>query len=90
MATLKVDRKTIGRDVLAGLTAAIAAIPDGMVSAVLAGVNPIYGLYNLMVGTPVAPLFTSSVSMAVINTSAISSLASCPTLPATRRRGPTR
>ena len=71
MATLKIDRKTIGRDVLAGLTAAIAAIPDGMASAVLAGVNPIYGLYNLMVGTPVAALFTSSVYMAVINTSAM-------------------
>jgi SulP family sulfate permease len=71
MNTLKVDRNTIGSDVLAGLTAAIAAIPDGMASAVLAGVNPIYGLYNLMVGTPVAALFTSSVHMAVINTSAM-------------------
>lgn len=71
MGTLKADRRIIGRDVLAGLTAAIAAIPDGMASAVLAGVNPIYGLYNLMVGTPVAALFTSSVYMAVINTSAM-------------------
>ena len=71
MRTLKIDRKTIGRDVLSGLTAAIAAIPDGKASAVLAGVNPIYGLYNLMVGTPVAALFTSSVYMAVINTSAM-------------------
>ena len=68
---LKPSSKTIGRDVLAGLIAAIAAIPDGMASAVLAGVNPVYGLYNLMVGTPVAALFTSSVYMAVINTSAM-------------------
>ncbi len=42
-----------------------------MASATLAGVNPVYGLYNLMVGTPVAALFTSSVYMAVINTSAM-------------------
>lgn len=68
---LKPNPKTIGRDIIAGLIAAIAAIPDGMASAVLAGVNPVLGLYNLMVGTPVAALFTSSMYMAVINTSAM-------------------
>ena len=68
---LKINRKTIGRDTLAGLTAAVAAIPDGMASAVLAGVNPVYGLYNLIIGTPVAALTTSSIYMAVINTSAM-------------------
>ena len=66
-ANLGINRKTIGRDTLAGLTAAIAAIPDGMASAVLAGVNPVYGLYNLITGTPVAALTTSSAYMAVIN-----------------------
>ena len=63
---LKINRKTIGRDTLAGLTAAVAAIPDGMASAVLAGVNPVYGLYNLIIGTPAATLTTSSIYMAVI------------------------
>lgn len=71
MNALKINPKTIGRDVLAGLIAAIAAIPDGMASATLAGVNPVFGLYNLMLGTPVAAIFTSSVYMAVINTSAM-------------------
>ncbi|UCC52875.1 MAG: SulP family inorganic anion transporter, partial [Anaerolineaceae bacterium] len=71
ISTLKINRHTVGKDILAGLTAAIAAIPDGMASATLAGVNPVYGLYNLMVGTPVAALFTSSVYMAVINASAM-------------------
>ena len=71
LISLKIHRSTIGRDLLAGATAAIAAIPDGMASAVLAGVNPVYGLYNLMIGTPVAAIFTSSVYMAVINTSAM-------------------
>ena len=71
MSSIKINFSTIGKDALAGLTAAIAAIPDGMATAILAGVNPVYGLYNLMVGTPVAALFTSSVYMAVINTSAM-------------------
>ena len=71
MNSIKINRSTVGKDALAGLTAAIAAIPDGMATAILAGVNPVYGLYNLMVGTPVAALFTSSVYMAVINTSAM-------------------
>ena len=71
MNSLKVDRTHIVGDALAGLIAAVAAIPDGLASGVLAGVNPVYGLYNLMVGTPVAALFTSSVYMAVINTSAM-------------------
>lgn len=73
---LKIERATIGRDITAGLTAAIASIPDGMAAAVLVGVNPVYGLYNLIVGTPVAALFTSSVYMAVVNTSAMALVAS--------------
>ena len=72
---LKINRKTITKDIIAGLTAAIAGIPDGMASATLAGVNPVYGLYNLMVGTPIAAIFTSSVYMAVINASAMALVA---------------
>jgi MFS superfamily sulfate permease-like transporter len=56
LSGLKINRQTIGRDTLAGLTAAIDAIPDGMASAVLAGVNPVFGLYNLIIGTPVGAL----------------------------------
>jgi SulP family sulfate permease len=72
---LHINRKTFGKDIIAGLTAAIAGIPDGMASATLAGVNPVYGLYNLMVGTPIAAIFTSSVYMAVINASAMALVA---------------
>jgi SulP family sulfate permease len=60
MNHLRINRKTISKDITAGLTAAVAAIPDGMATASLAGVSPIYGLYNLMVGTPIASIFTSS------------------------------
>ena len=72
---LKINRQTFIKDILAGLTAAIAGIPDGMASATLAGVNPVFGLYNLMVGTPIAAIFTSSVYMAVINASAMALVA---------------
>lgn len=47
MNRLRINRKTISKDITAGLTAAVAAIPDGMATASLAGVSPIYGLYNL-------------------------------------------
>lgn len=56
----------IGRDIFAGRVTAIAAIPDGMASAVLVAVNSVFGLYNLMVGTPVAALLASSMYTAVI------------------------
>ena len=66
LESLKINRATIGRDTLAGSTSAVAAIPDVMASAILAGVNPVFGLYNLISGTPVRVLTTSSVYMAVI------------------------
>jgi SulP family sulfate permease len=53
------------------LTAAIPSIPDAMASGVLAGVSPLYGLYGLMIGTPIAALFTGSAFMSVVTTSAM-------------------
>ena len=41
------------RDAVAGVPGAIASVPDGMASAVLVGVNPVYGLYASMAG-PIA------------------------------------
>ena len=58
-------------DLIAGLTAGIANIPDAMASAILAGTNPVYGLYGLMTGTPVGALLTSSQFLAVAVTSAM-------------------
>jgi SulP family sulfate permease len=60
------------KDVVAGLTLSIPSIPDAMASGVLAGVNPVYGLYSLMIGTPVAAIFTGSVFMNVVTTGAMS------------------
>jgi SulP family sulfate permease len=72
LARFKISRRTIGSDLVAGLTLGVESVPDAMASAVLAGVNPIYGLHAVMLSTPVGALFTSSVFMSVQTTSALS------------------
>ena len=59
------------RDLIAGVTNAVTNIPDAMASAVLAGLNPIQGLYAIMIGTPVSALTTSSQLMTVAVTGAM-------------------
>ena len=63
--------KNLVSDLIAGTTSALVTIPDGLASAILAGVNPVHGLYGLMVGTPIAALTLSSQFMYVANTGAI-------------------
>src|SRR4051794_7969117 len=67
------------QDVIAALTGAIANTPDGMASGVLAGVNPVYGLYTLMVGMPVAAL-TASTSLMIFNTTSAMTLVAADSL----------
>lgn len=43
-------------DLPAGLTTALVAIPDGIASAILAGLNPKHGHYAPMIGTPIAAM----------------------------------
>jgi SulP family sulfate permease len=59
------NRKTLGSDLIAGLTLGIESVPDGMASGLLAAVNPIHGVYAYMVGTFTGAFVTSSVFMAV-------------------------
>ena len=49
----RLSPKTLKADLSAGLTTALVAVPDGIASAILAGLNPIHGLYALMIGTPI-------------------------------------
>lgn len=60
-----------GKDLVAGLTTTLVTIPDALASAVLAGLNPIHGLYALIIGVPVAALAMSSQLMYVANTGAL-------------------
>jgi SulP family sulfate permease len=64
--------KTLVDDTLAGMTLGIESIPDAMASALLAAVNPIHGVYAVMLSTPVGALFASSAFMSVQTTSAMS------------------
>jgi sulfate permease, SulP family len=67
----KPKNKHLTADLLAGLTFALVNIPQSLAHAMLAAVNPVYGLYTLMLATPVGALFTSSVFMNVSTTSAL-------------------
>jgi len=70
MDGLKIPRKTLISDLISGLIMALVSIPGGLANGLLAGVNPIYGLYSMIAGTTVAAMFTSSVIMNVDSTGA--------------------
>jgi SulP family sulfate permease len=59
-------------DFIAAFTTGIASIPDSMASALLAGINPLTGLYTMIVATPIGALFSSSHMMHISTTSALS------------------
>ena len=71
MNSIKPDKKFLTSDLLAGLTFALVNIPQAMAHALLATVNPVLGLYTLMLATPVGALFTSATFMNVSTTSAL-------------------
>jgi SulP family sulfate permease len=57
-------------DIVAGLTFAVVAVPQAMGHALLATVNPVMGIFTLMVAVPVAAVTTGSVFMNVSTTAA--------------------
>ena len=67
-----IQRKNLLADLIAGLTTALSSIPDSMASALLAGINPLTGLYTMIIATPIGALFTSSEMMHISTTSALS------------------
>jgi SulP family sulfate permease len=69
---LKPKRENLSSDLIAGLTFAVVNVPQAMAHALLATVNPVFGIYTLMVAVPIGALFTSSVYMNVSTTSALS------------------
>ena len=67
---LKTPRKTFISDIVSGLVMSIVTVPGALANGLLAGVNPVYGVYSVIAGTSVAALFTSSVIMNVDSTGA--------------------
>ena len=64
--------ETLRRDLIAALTVAAISLPQGMAYALLAGVDPQYGLFSAIVVTAVASVFGSSSHLINGPTSAIS------------------
>jgi SulP family sulfate permease len=67
-------RATIKSDLVAGVPVAISSVPDGMAASVLAGVNPVQGLYASIFG-PLGGGLTSSSRLMVITTTSAAALA---------------
>ncbi len=59
-----------GRETVAGLAGAIGSVPDGMATAVLAGANPMAGLYASFAGPVAGGLLQSTTVMVIATTSA--------------------
>ena len=68
---MKINKANLPSDLVAGLTFALVNIPQSMAHALLAAVNPVYGLNTLMLATPVGALFTSAIFMNISTTSAL-------------------
>ena len=69
---MKPERRHLAADMVAALTFAVVNVPQAMGHALLAAVNPVLGIYALMVAVPVGALFSSSVFMNVSTTGALS------------------
>ncbi|HEY6747231.1 MAG TPA: SulP family inorganic anion transporter [Mycobacteriales bacterium] len=68
---MKPDRDALTRDITAGSVLGLVSVPDGLAAGLLAGLNPLAGLYGYLVGTLAGALSTSSVFMCVQATGAM-------------------
>jgi sulfate permease, SulP family len=74
LRSVRPERSHLRADIVAGLPGAISSVPDGMAAAVLAGVNPVQGLYASFSGR-VAGGLSSHTRMMVITTTSAAALA---------------
>ncbi|MGJ3403953.1 SulP family inorganic anion transporter [Glutamicibacter sp. Je.9.36] len=65
------NRSTVKHDLKAGLVLGVHSVPDGLAAGLLAGVNPVHGLYGYLLGTAGGALATGSVFMSVQVTGAM-------------------
>ncbi|HZK53173.1 MAG TPA: SulP family inorganic anion transporter [Desulfosporosinus sp.] len=67
-------KEYLSKDLIAALTVAVVAIPQSMAYALIAGVNPVYGLYTAIVSTIISSVFGSSKHLIAGPTNAIALL----------------
>jgi len=67
-------KEYVRKDLIAALTVAVVAIPQSMAYALIAGVNPVYGLYTAIVSAIIGSAFGSSKYLVTGPTNAISLL----------------
>lgn len=60
LRSVRPERAHLRADLVAGLPGAISRVPDGMAAAVLAGVNPVQGLYASFAGPIVGGLSSNT------------------------------
>lgn len=70
------DRHTVAHDLKAGVVLGTESVPDGLAAGLLAGVNPVHGLYAYLAGTLGGALATGSLFMTVQTTGAMAVLVS--------------
>jgi SulP family sulfate permease len=64
-------RDTARDDAMSGLVLGVESVPDGLAAGLLAGVNPVAGLYSYLFGLAGGALFTSTAFMAIQGTGAM-------------------
>src|SRR5580658_7915456 len=74
LSNVNYDSTKARRDLIAGLTVAAVSLPQGMAYALIAGVDPKFGVYSAIVVTAIASIFGSSSHLINGPTSAISLL----------------
>lgn len=68
------QRETLAKDAVAGLVLGGQSVPDGLAGGLLAGVNPVFGLYGYLFGMLGAAFVTSSEFMTVQATGAMAAV----------------
>ncbi len=71
MRWLPFERRTLRQDAVAGVVLGVQSVPDGLATGLLAGVNPLSGLYGYMVGTLAGGIAAGSAFMAIQSTGAM-------------------
>ncbi len=62
------SRRTLRADLIAGVVLGVESVPDGLAAGLLAGVNPLAGLYSYLYGMVGAAFFTSTALLTVQST----------------------